>query len=42
MAEMDAPDRRIRYLKLVLELSETPPFFSRPAVPLGYHRPEWT
>lgn len=42
MAEMDAPDGRIRYLKPVLELSETPPFFSRPPVPLGYHRPEWT
>ena len=42
MAEMDAPDGRIRYLKPVLELSETPPFFSRPPVPLGYHRPVWT
>jgi crotonobetainyl-CoA:carnitine CoA-transferase CaiB-like acyl-CoA transferase len=41
MAEMDAPDGRIRFLKPVLELSETPPFFSRPPVPLGYHRPEW-
>jgi hypothetical protein len=39
---MDAPDGRIRFLKPVLELSETPPFFSRPPVPLGYHRPEWT
>ena len=42
MGEMDAPDGRIRYLKPVLELSETPPFFSRPPVPLGYHRPAWT
>jgi crotonobetainyl-CoA:carnitine CoA-transferase CaiB-like acyl-CoA transferase len=42
MAEMDAPDGRIRYLKPVLGLSETPPYFARPPVPLGYHRPEWT
>jgi crotonobetainyl-CoA:carnitine CoA-transferase CaiB-like acyl-CoA transferase len=41
-AEMDAPDGRIRYLKPVLELSETPPDFSRPPVPLGYHPPRWT
>ena len=41
-AEMDAPDGRIRYLKPVLQLSETPPYFSRPPVPLGYHRPVWT
>ena len=42
LAEMDAPDGRIRYLKPVLELSETPPYFARPPVPLGYHRPAWT
>ena len=42
MAEMEAPDGRIRYLKPVLELSETPPFFERPPVPLGYHRASWT
>jgi crotonobetainyl-CoA:carnitine CoA-transferase CaiB-like acyl-CoA transferase len=41
-AEMDAPDGRIRYLKPVLGLSETPPYFSRPPVPLGYHPPRWT
>jgi crotonobetainyl-CoA:carnitine CoA-transferase CaiB-like acyl-CoA transferase len=40
--EMDAPDGRIRYLKPVLELSATPPYFARPPVPLGYHRPAWT
>jgi crotonobetainyl-CoA:carnitine CoA-transferase CaiB-like acyl-CoA transferase len=40
--EMDAPDGRIRYLKPVLELSGTPPYFDRPPVPLGYHQPEWT
>jgi len=40
--EMDAPDGRIRYLKPVLELSGTPPYFDRPPVPLGYHPPAWT
>jgi crotonobetainyl-CoA:carnitine CoA-transferase CaiB-like acyl-CoA transferase len=41
-AEMDAPDGSLRYLKPVLSLSETPPYFSRPPVPLGYHPPRWT
>ncbi len=40
--EIDAPDGRIRYLKPVLGLSETPPYFARPPVPLGYHQPSWT
>jgi crotonobetainyl-CoA:carnitine CoA-transferase CaiB-like acyl-CoA transferase len=40
--EMDAPDGRIRYLKPVLELSTTPPYFEQPPVPLGYHPPAWT
>jgi crotonobetainyl-CoA:carnitine CoA-transferase CaiB-like acyl-CoA transferase len=42
LAEMDAPDGRIRYLAPVVRLSETPPFWSRPPVPLGYHQPAWT
>ena len=42
LGEMDAPDGRIRYLKPVIGLSETPPYFSRPPVPLGYHQPTWT
>ena len=41
LAEMDAPDGRIRYLRPVAQLSETPAYWSRPPVPLGYHRPEW-
>ncbi len=40
--EIDAPDGRIRYLKPVLGLSATPPYFDRPPVPLGYHPPAWT
>jgi len=42
LGEMDAPDGRIRYLKPVLQLSETPPYLARPPVPLGYHQPVWT
>jgi len=42
MAEMDAPDGRIRYLKPALRLSGTPPYFARPPVPLGYHPASWT
>ena len=42
MAEMDAPDGRIGYLKPALRLSETPPYFARPPVPLGYHPASWT
>jgi crotonobetainyl-CoA:carnitine CoA-transferase CaiB-like acyl-CoA transferase len=39
--EMDSPAGRIRHLKPVLQLSETPPFWSRPPVPLGTHPPAW-
>ena len=42
LGEMDAPDGRIRYLKPVLQLSATPPYFDQPPVPLGYHPPAWT
>jgi crotonobetainyl-CoA:carnitine CoA-transferase CaiB-like acyl-CoA transferase len=42
LGEMDAPDGRIRYLKPVLQLSDTPAYFDRPPVPLGYHPPAWT
>jgi crotonobetainyl-CoA:carnitine CoA-transferase CaiB-like acyl-CoA transferase len=39
--EMDSPAGRIRHLKPVLQLSETPPYWSRPPVPLGTHAPAW-
>ena len=42
LGEIDAPDGRIRYLKPVIQLSETPAFWTRPPVPLGYHPPVWT
>lgn len=41
MGEMDAPDGRIRYLRPVVRLSETPPHWTRPPVPLGYHAASW-
>jgi len=37
----DTPSGRLRHLKPVVQLSETPPFWARPSVPLGYHKPEW-
>jgi crotonobetainyl-CoA:carnitine CoA-transferase CaiB-like acyl-CoA transferase len=42
LGEINAPDGRIRYLKPVIQLSETPAFWTRPPVPLGYHPPVWT
>ena len=41
LGEIDSPAGRIRFLKPVLELSATPPYWSRPPVPLGAHAPEW-
>jgi crotonobetainyl-CoA:carnitine CoA-transferase CaiB-like acyl-CoA transferase len=36
-----SPAGRITHLKPVVQLSETPPFWARPPVPLGYHEPVW-
>src|SRR3984893_4484237 len=35
------PSGRLRHLKPAVQLSETPPYWARPSVPLGYHRPVW-
>jgi crotonobetainyl-CoA:carnitine CoA-transferase CaiB-like acyl-CoA transferase len=35
------PSGALRHLKPVVRLSETPPYWARPSVPLGYHRPVW-
>ncbi len=40
-AEVESPAGRITHLGAVLQMSETPPRWSRPPVPLGHHRPEW-
>jgi crotonobetainyl-CoA:carnitine CoA-transferase CaiB-like acyl-CoA transferase len=37
----ETPSGRLRHLRPAVDLSETPPSWARPAVPLGYHRPEW-
>jgi crotonobetainyl-CoA:carnitine CoA-transferase CaiB-like acyl-CoA transferase len=37
----DTPVGKLRHLAPVLRLSETPPRWARPTVPLGYHAPEW-
>lgn len=41
MGEMDAPGGRIGFLRPVVRLSETPPHWTRPPVPLGYHGVSW-
>jgi crotonobetainyl-CoA:carnitine CoA-transferase CaiB-like acyl-CoA transferase len=41
MTEIDAPIGRVRHLKPVLAMSETPPGWTRPPVPAGYHRAVW-
>jgi crotonobetainyl-CoA:carnitine CoA-transferase CaiB-like acyl-CoA transferase len=37
----DTPVGRLHHLGPVVRLSETPPHWSRPTVPLGYHEPVW-
>jgi crotonobetainyl-CoA:carnitine CoA-transferase CaiB-like acyl-CoA transferase len=36
-----SPAGMIEHLKPVVQMSETPPRWARPPVPLGHHRPEW-
>ena len=37
----NSPEGKLRHLSPVLQLSETQPYWARPAVPLGYHQPQW-
>jgi crotonobetainyl-CoA:carnitine CoA-transferase CaiB-like acyl-CoA transferase len=37
----DTPVGRLHHLGPVVHLSETPPRWARPSVPLGYHEPAW-
>jgi len=39
--ETETPVGRLRHLAPVVHLSETPPSWARPSVPLGYHEPVW-
>ena len=41
LTEHDSPIGRLTHLKPAIRMSETQPFWSRPAVPRGYNRPEW-
>jgi hypothetical protein len=37
----ETPSGRLGHLKPVVQLSQTPPYWARPSVPLGYHAPVW-
>ena len=37
----DTPAGKLRHLGPVVGLPETPPYWARPSVPLGYNQPEW-
>ncbi|HYZ64503.1 MAG TPA: CoA transferase, partial [Acetobacteraceae bacterium] len=37
----ETPAGKLRHLKPVVQLPETPPYWARPSVPLGYHPPVW-
>lgn len=39
--ETDSPAGRLKHLKPAVAMSETPPRWERPAVPLGHHAPAW-
>ena len=41
LADMDTPFGRLRHVVPAARLSETPAFWSRPAVPPGTHAPAW-
>jgi len=41
LTETQTPVGTVEHLKPVLGLSETPPYWERPPVPLGSHAPEW-
>jgi crotonobetainyl-CoA:carnitine CoA-transferase CaiB-like acyl-CoA transferase len=37
----ETPSGRLRHLRPVVQMSETPTYWARPSVPLGYHQPVW-
>jgi hypothetical protein len=37
----ETPSGRLGHLKPAVQLSETPPYWARPSVPLGYHCAVW-
>lgn len=40
-AKTAAPVARVRHLKPVVQMDETPPAWARPPVPLGHGAPAW-
>ena len=41
MMTRETPGGLVKYLKPVVRMSETPPHWARPVVPLGYNEPAW-
>ena len=41
LTDSDSPAGRLTHLQPAVQMSETPPRWSRPAVPLGYDKPVW-
>jgi CoA-transferase family III len=39
--DSDTPVGRLRHLGPTVRLSETPPYWARPSVPLGHNQPVW-
>jgi crotonobetainyl-CoA:carnitine CoA-transferase CaiB-like acyl-CoA transferase len=39
--ESQTPAGKLRHLKPTVQLSETPPYWARPSVPLGFNEPVW-
>jgi crotonobetainyl-CoA:carnitine CoA-transferase CaiB-like acyl-CoA transferase len=39
--ESETPVGRLRHLGPTVQLSQTPPYWARPSVPLGYNQPAW-
>jgi crotonobetainyl-CoA:carnitine CoA-transferase CaiB-like acyl-CoA transferase len=39
--ESETPVGRLKHLRPVVQLSQTPPYWARPSVPLGYNEPAW-
>src|SRR4051794_7948069 len=39
--ESQTPVGKLKHLRPTVQLSETPPFWARPSVPLGYNDPAW-
>src|SRR5712692_8035441 len=39
--ESQTPVGKLRHLRPTVQLSETPPYWARPSVPLGHHEPAW-